>query len=88
MDKIQGLASKLGGGKGQEFVDKGFKLMATGVNAAEQKFGGGGDSNPAKKVTDTGREQLDKAGYDFPRHFPEGGANYTYRKDIPNKFSQ
>jgi hypothetical protein len=23
MDKIQGLASKLGGGKGQEFIDKG-----------------------------------------------------------------
>ena len=45
--------------------------MATGVGAAEKKFGGGGDGgDPAKKVTDTGREQLDKAGYDFPMAFP------------------
>jgi hypothetical protein len=49
--------------------------MATGVGAAEKKLGGGGGGggdDPTKKVTDTGREQLDKAGYDFPMAFPGG----------------
>jgi hypothetical protein len=67
MDKIQGLASKLGGGKGQEFIDK-------GVGAAEKKLGGGGGGggdDPTKKVTDTGREQLDKAGKDIPNKFSQ-----------------
>lgn len=62
MDKLSGLASKLGGGnKGQEYIDK-------GIHAAEDKIGGGkGDS--AKKVTDTGREQLEKAGKGVPDKF-------------------
>ncbi|KAJ5135004.1 uncharacterized protein N7515_004282 [Penicillium bovifimosum] len=73
MDKLSGLASKLGGHKssgsgdgaasgsqGQEdYVDK-------GLNTAEKKFGGG-KVDPEKmrstneKVTDTGREQFEKA---------------------------
>lgn len=36
------------------------------LHAAEKQLGGG-KCEPAKKLTDTGREQLDKAGYDFPR---------------------
>ncbi|KAJ6181353.1 hypothetical protein N7519_011814 [Penicillium mononematosum] len=83
MDKLSGLANKLGGNKGQEYLDKGelqclnsgaldFNLTTTGINAAEQKFGGGqGGSDPAKKVTDAGREQMDKVG-----------------KGVPDKFSQ
>ncbi|KAJ5950132.1 uncharacterized protein N7479_008545 [Penicillium vulpinum] len=59
MDKISDLASKIGGGKGQEFVDK-------GLGAAEKKFGG---NDPAKKVTDTGREQLEKTGKSIPDKF-------------------
>lgn len=40
------------------------KLTTPGIHAAEDKIGGGkGDS--AKKVTDTGREQWEKAGYEF-----------------------
>ncbi|CAI7615390.1 unnamed protein product [Penicillium palitans] len=54
MDKLSGLANKLGGNKGQEYIDK-------GIRAAEDKIGGGkGDST--KKATDAGREQLEKAG--------------------------
>lgn len=65
MDKLSGLANKLGGNKGQEYLDK-------GMNAAEQKFGGGqGGSDPAKKVKDAGSEQMDKLG-----------------KGVPDKFSQ
>ncbi|KAJ5181381.1 hypothetical protein N7449_011528 [Penicillium cf. viridicatum] len=62
MDKLSGLANKLGGGnKGQEYIDK-------GIHAAEDKIGGGkGDS--AKKVTDTGREQLENAGKGVPDKF-------------------
>ncbi|KAJ5588027.1 hypothetical protein N7537_010705 [Penicillium hordei] len=61
MDKISGLANKLGGNKGQEYIDK-------GIHAAEDKIGGG-KSDPAKKVTDTGSEQLDKAGKSVPDKF-------------------
>ncbi|OQE38290.1 hypothetical protein PENCOP_c008G02815 [Penicillium coprophilum] len=53
MDKLHELASKIPGGKGQEVVDK-------GIGAAEKKLGGGGD--PAKKLTNAGREQLEKNG--------------------------
>ncbi|OQD76871.1 hypothetical protein PENDEC_c003G02058 [Penicillium decumbens] len=69
MDKLSGLASKLGGGsKGssgsnessgkEDYVDK-------GLDSAESKLGGG-KVDPAKmrstneKVTDTGREQFEK----------------------------
>jgi hypothetical protein len=72
MDKLSGLANKLGGNKGQEYLDKGellnsgaldFNLTTAGMNAAEQKFGGGqGGSDPAKKVKDAGSEQMDKLG--------------------------
>ncbi|OQE91428.1 hypothetical protein PENNAL_c0009G09514 [Penicillium nalgiovense] len=63
MDKLSGLANKLGGNKGQEYLDK-------GINAAEQKFGGGqGGSDPTKKVTDAGREQMDKVGQGLPDKF-------------------
>ncbi|KAJ5956507.1 hypothetical protein N7501_010786 [Penicillium viridicatum] len=66
MDKLSGLANKLGGNKGQEYIDK-------GIHAAEDKIGGGkgGDSanNSANKVTDAGREQLDKAGQGLPDKF-------------------
>ncbi|CAG7988655.1 unnamed protein product [Penicillium olsonii] len=72
MDKLSGLASKLGGkgssshsgsnsgAQGQEdYVDK-------GLDAVEKKFGGG-KVDPAKmrstneKITDAGREQFEKA---------------------------
>ncbi|KAJ5197742.1 uncharacterized protein N7498_006859 [Penicillium cinerascens] len=66
MDKLSGLASKLGGGsKGnqssgnEDYVDK-------GLDTAEGKLSGG-KVDPAKmrstneKITDTGREQFEKA---------------------------
>ncbi|KAG0153595.1 hypothetical protein PDIDSM_2249 [Penicillium digitatum] len=58
MDKLSGLANKLGGNKGQEYLDK-------GIHAAENKLGGG-KGDQAKKLTDTGREQLDKDGKSVP----------------------
>ncbi|KAJ5511440.1 hypothetical protein N7453_003543 [Penicillium expansum] len=54
MDKLSGLANKLGGNKGQEYIDK-------GIHAVEDKVGGG-KGDQAKKFTDNGREQLDKTG--------------------------
>ncbi|KAJ5516131.1 hypothetical protein N7527_007691 [Penicillium freii] len=63
MDKLSGLANKLGGGnKGQEYVDK-------GIHAVEDKIGGGKGGDPAKQATDAGREQLDKAGKGLPDKF-------------------
>ncbi|KAJ5815794.1 hypothetical protein N7447_008027 [Penicillium robsamsonii] len=63
MDKVQGLASKIGGGKGQEIIDK-------GIGAVEKKFSGGdGGGDPAKKLTDTGREQLEKNAKGIPDKF-------------------
>ncbi|KAF4769731.1 hypothetical protein N7455_009357 [Penicillium solitum] len=61
MDKLSNLAHKLGGNKGQEYIDK-------GIHAAEDKIGGG-KGDPTKKVTDAGREQLEKAGKDLPNKF-------------------
>ncbi|KAJ5861896.1 uncharacterized protein N7529_009206 [Penicillium soppii] len=81
MDKLSGLASKLSGNKssssnsgsnsagGQEdYVDK-------GLDSLERKFGGG-KVDPAKmrstneKITDTGREQFEKAtGKKVPEKF-------------------
>ncbi|KAJ9491942.1 hypothetical protein VN97_g1305 [Penicillium thymicola] len=58
MDKLSGLANKLGGNKGQEYLDK-------GIHAVEDKIGGGKGDDTQKKVTDAGREQLDKSGYGF-----------------------
>lgn len=92
MDKLSGLASKLGGNKGssgsnqssgnEDYADKGafpsigFDCSPTnvsqGLDTAENKLSGG-KVDPAKmrstneKITDTGREQFEKAtGYDFP----------------------
>ncbi|KAJ6082827.1 hypothetical protein PENARI_c016G11383 [Penicillium arizonense] len=81
MDKLSGLASKLGGkgshsssnsgSAGQEdYVDK-------ALGGAEKKFGGG-KVDPAKmrstneKITDTGREQFEKA---TGKHVPEKFSN-------------
>ncbi|KAJ6018587.1 hypothetical protein N7499_010221 [Penicillium canescens] len=81
MDKLSGLASKLGGkgshsssnsdSAGQEdYADK-------ALSGAEKKFGGG-KVDPAKmrstneKITDTGREQFEKA---TGKHVPEKFSN-------------
>ncbi|KAJ5668625.1 uncharacterized protein N7477_007195 [Penicillium maclennaniae] len=80
MDKLSGLASKLGGSKGassssnqssgqEDYVDK-------GLDSAESKLSGG-KVDPAKmrsaneKITDTGREQFEK----------------TTGKNVPDKVS-
>ncbi|KAJ5593925.1 uncharacterized protein N7459_000133 [Penicillium hispanicum] len=78
MDKLSGLASKLGGGskdsgssaggQQQDYLDK-------GLEAVEKKFGGG-KIDPAKmrstneKITDGAREQFEKAtGKKVPEKF-------------------
>ncbi|KAJ5293589.1 hypothetical protein N7508_008410 [Penicillium antarcticum] len=97
MDKLSGLASKLGGksshsgsssgSTGQEdYADKGelhckgvtkFKLTIPALDGAEKKFGGG-KVDPAKmrstneKITDTGREQFEKA---TGKHVPDKVSN-------------
>ena len=43
----------------------GLPLTAPGIHAAEDKIGGGNKGDATKKATDAGREQLEKAGYDF-----------------------
>ncbi|KAL2702873.1 hypothetical protein AAEP93_007171 [Penicillium crustosum] len=62
MDKLSNLANKLGGNKGQEYLDK-------GIHAAEDKIGGGNKGDATKKATDAGREQLEKAGKGLPDKF-------------------
>ncbi|KAJ5940584.1 hypothetical protein N7516_000752 [Penicillium verrucosum] len=61
MDKLSDLANKVGGNKGQEYIDK-------GIHAVEDKIGGGkGDTQ--KKATDAGREQLEQTGKGLPDKF-------------------
>ncbi|KAJ5749371.1 uncharacterized protein N7511_011067 [Penicillium nucicola] len=84
MDKLSGLASKLSG-KGHSSSGSGSGSGSAGqedyvdkaLDGAEKKFGGG-KVDPAKmrstneKITDTGREQFEKA---TGKHVPEKISN-------------
>ncbi|CDM28248.1 unnamed protein product [Penicillium roqueforti FM164] len=58
MDKVSGIANKLGGNKGQEYIDKGIHTAEKKIVA--DKF------DPEKKLSNAGHEQLDKARKSIP----------------------
>ncbi|KAJ5119212.1 hypothetical protein N7448_010918 [Penicillium atrosanguineum] len=76
MDKLSGLASKLGGNKGSNQSSGQEDYADKGLDSAESKLSGG-KVDPAKmrstneKITDTGRDQFEKA----------------TGKNVPDKFS-
>ncbi|KAJ5396420.1 hypothetical protein N7509_004533 [Penicillium cosmopolitanum] len=84
MDKLSGLASKLGGGSSNKESNSGSSGSAgqedyldKALDSAERKFGGG-KVDPAKmrstneKITDGAREQFEKA---TGKHVPEKFSN-------------
>ncbi|KAL8846043.1 MAG: hypothetical protein Q9221_008839 [Calogaya cf. arnoldii] len=78
MDKLKGMASKMGGGSGeqkpaagggqQDYVDK-------GLEGAEKKFGVNAPSGANEKITDSGRDMFEKQTGNCSKDIPDKVSN-------------
>ncbi|KAL8789077.1 MAG: hypothetical protein Q9213_001340 [Squamulea squamosa] len=63
MDQLKGLASKVGGGSGEQKPAAGGEqkdYVDKGLEAGEKKFGVNAPAGVNEKITDQGREMLEK----------------------------